>query len=505
MRAVAALPALWVIGYMSGGEPLSAAQAQRGAGNANGVLEAVVDAMGTENLSSITLEGGAWRVRNGWMQTPTASPPWPSRDAITNYRRTIDLDAPASYARGDTFASDIFNNPPTAGTYTQNIRADQAGWTQQLEIWLTPWGFLEGAEENDATLATGKFDGVEYRMLTWRSPESQTSPSGMRYTVNGYINDDNLVAAVETWVEDAFMGDFHIAQTYSGYREIDGVMVPTEIEQHRAGGGIFGVLVTDADANPANLTELMAAPAAGGGRAGGPGRGGPGGPPRAGGPGGPGGRGGQAAAAPDLVTDLGGGAYLNTGGYVALLTEFEDHVIVFEAGQPESRGDQILAEVRKITSKPIRYVVNSHPHSDHSAGIIPFVREGVTLVTHENNVDFMRMALGAPRTLLGQPNLNPKVEGVSGVKVYEDGMNRLELHSVPNGHSDGMLVAYLPKQKVMFQADFSLPAAGAEANPFVKTLATYVDENNLDFERYSAVHAANTEQFKKDLLAAIGK
>src|SRR5690606_18265232 len=111
----------------------------------------------------------------------------------------------------------------------------------------------------------------------------------------------------------------------------------------------------------------------------------------------------------------------------------------------------------------------------------------------------------APRTLLGQPNLNPKIEGVDGVTVYEDSMNRLELHSVPNGHTDGMLVAVLPKQKVLFQADFTLPQGDAEANPFVKTLATYVDENNVAFERYYAVHAATTEQFKKDLLAAIGK
>src|SRR5690606_20290203 len=212
---------------------------------------------------------------------------------------------------------------------------------------------------------------------------------------------------------DAFMGDFHVAQVYSGYREIDGVMVPSSIEQQRGGGGVFGVYVTNADANPTNLAELMTPPQAAG-RAGGPGRGGaraggpggaraggPGGA-RAGGPGGPGrgGPGGRGGAAANVVTDLGGGAWLITGSYVSLVTDFQDHVIVFEAGQPESRGDQILAEVRRITNKPIRYVVNSHPHSDHSAGILPFLREGITLVTHKNNVDFLTKALSAPRTLL---------------------------------------------------------------------------------------------------------
>jgi glyoxylase-like metal-dependent hydrolase (beta-lactamase superfamily II) len=444
--------------------------------------------MGTGNLDSITYSGRAWRIRNGWMQTPHADPPWPYRDEITNYTRTIDLGAPASLARGDTFASNLFMDPPVADTFTQNIRADQTGWSQQLEVWLTPWGFLEGAAANGVELSSGRLDGVEYRVLTWMSPEDQTSPSGLRYTVAGYISDANLVAGVETWVEDAFMGDFHVVQAFRDYRELDGLMVPQTIEQQRGGGGIFGVIVADASANPANLDELMTQPE-GGGR------------------GGRGGGGGPAAQAPtDLVEEAGENVWLVTGGYVALVAEFEDHVMVFEAGQSEARGEQILAEVRALLpDKPIRYLVNSHPHSDHTAGIVPFIRNGTTLITHANNVDFLDMALGTPRTLLGEETLDPEIEGVEGVGVYEDSMNRVELHSVPNGHTDGMLVAVLPRQGILFQADFTLPQPDAQANPFVVTLAEYVAEADPEFERYLAVHAAQVPQTKADLLATIGR
>jgi hypothetical protein len=255
----------------------------------------------------------------------------------------------------------------------------------------------------------------------------------MRYTVNGYIDDDDRVAATETWVEDAFMGDFHVVQTFGNYRSVDGVMVPQTIEQQRGGGGIFGVIVAGADANPANLAELTAMP--GGGRGGFGGRGG-----------GPGG--GAGAAGPDpaeLVEDLGDGAWLITGGYQALAVEFSDHIMVFEGGQPESRGDQIIAAVATVTDKPIRYIINSHPHADHTGGLIPFLRIGATLITHENNVEFLDMALNAPRTLLGQPDLHAAIEGVSGVTVYQDAVNTLVLHSVPQLHTDGMLVAVLPQ------------------------------------------------------------
>ena len=82
---------------------------------------------------------------------------------------------------------------------------------------------------------------------------------------------------------------------------------------------------------------------------------------------------------------------------------------------------------------------------------------------------------------------------------------RVELHHVPNLHTDGMLVAYLPEQRILFQADFTLPREGADANPFVVSLAEYVDETGLDFDRYLAVHAAQVPQTKADLLATIGR
>ncbi len=96
-----------------------------GAQNANATLDAVQAAMGTEGLSSISVSGYAWTVRNGYRQTRTASPPWYPRNEITDYVRTIDLAAPASLATGETYAENIFHEPPTWGTYVQNIPADQ--------------------------------------------------------------------------------------------------------------------------------------------------------------------------------------------------------------------------------------------------------------------------------------------------------------------------------------------------------------------------------------------
>jgi glyoxylase-like metal-dependent hydrolase (beta-lactamase superfamily II) len=462
---------------------------QAGAGSVPGetasvLLERVVTAMGTAELSSITLSGRAWRIRNGWMQTPHASPPWPYRDEITNYHRTIDLKTPASLARGDTFASNIFLDPPTANVYVDSIQASDSAWARRLEIWLTPWGFLEGAGRNGVELSTGNLDGTEYRVLRFRSPVDQTAPSGMRYTVNGYINDDNLVAGVETWVDDPLIGDFRVVEIFSQYRPIAGVMVPQTMEQRRGGGGIFGAIITGATPNPPSLSELMVVPQLPDGSF----------------------RGGSSGEPQENVVEVAGDrVWLITGGYTALVAEFEDYVLVFEAGQSQARGEQILAEVRQLLpGKPIRYLINSHAHLDHIAGVVPFLRNGTTLVTHQNNVAFLEDVLTRPRVLLGEEPLNPRIEGVRGVAVYQDSMNRVELHSVPNGHSDGMLVAALPRQGILFQADFTLPQPDAEANPFVQTLAQYVALSGIPFNRYLGVHAASRPQTREDLLATIG-
>ena len=454
-----------------------------------GTLAGAGAVLNIDSISSITYSGSAWRIRNGFRQTPSASPPWPSRDNITNYTRTLDLtntSAPVSVARGETFAQNMFFNPAVAGTYTQNIAATQTGWGQQLEVWLTPWGFVKGAMQNNATEAPATLDGAAVTAVTWQSPTTQLSPGGLQYTVTGYINADNLVQRVETRVDDAFMGDMLVANVYSNYRDFGGVMAPATIEQERAGGGVFGVTVEAAAINPANLAELTMIP-----------------PP----PAPPAGGGAPPAAAPtELSVQIADGVYWIKTGYTSLAVDFTDYVAVFEAGGSEAIGEQILAEVKRLfPGKEIRYLINTHPHSDHTAGMVPFVREGATIITHANNVDHLNMALSTPRTLLGQPTLTPKFEAVNDMYVLENADHRIELHYIANEHSDGTIVGFLPKERVLIQADFTLPVNGAEANPFVVNLANYVDTHALDFDQYLAVHAAAVPQTKAMLMAAIGK
>ena len=211
---------------------------------------------------------------------------------------------------------------------------------------------------------------------------------------------------------------------------------------------------------------------------------------------------------------LGEGLYRLTtgaGSYDSLLVEFKDYVMMLEAGQPEARSVAYIAETKKLfPNKPLRYVWNSHPHADHTGGLPALVAEGVTIITHQNNKAFFENALNTPRTLLNDALAkNPqkvKIETIGEKKVYTDGTRTVEFrHIYPSPHSNGLTVAFIPKEKILFQADYTLPAPGQQANDHIKALQPALEKMNLDFEQYIPVHRGAAPQTKADVWKAVGK
>src|SRR5436853_4638271 len=194
-------------------------------------------------------------------------------------------------------------------------------------------------------------------------------------------------------------------------------------------------------------------------------------PAPAAGRGGAGGGAGRGAPPALMVTTekLGDGLWRLTtgaGSYDSIVVEFKDYVMMLEAGQSEARALAYVAEIKKLVpNKPIRYVMNTHPHSDHTGGLPVLVAEGATIITQKNNEEFLEKALNTPRTLLNDTLAkNPKkakVEAVGEKKVYSDGTRRVEMYHIPGApHSNGLMIAFIPKEKVLFQGDFSLPGPG---------------------------------------------
>jgi glyoxylase-like metal-dependent hydrolase (beta-lactamase superfamily II) len=467
--------------------------------SAGPVVAAASKAMGADSLTSITYSGTA---RNGAFGQSKAigEPLGPvNTTQITQYTRTITFAAPAdasalvSRATGPTQPPTVPGAPaPMPGVFNQNITAQQANsnWNQGLNVWTTPWGFLKGAAANNATARQqGGQQVVSF------SPAVK-SPSGQAYTVTGYINGQNLVSKVETRVDNAVVGDLLVEFEYSNYQNMNSVQVPSRIVQRQAGMPTFEATISAATPNPSNLQALLTPPPPPAGRAGGPP---PGAPP-------------AAAAGGPPIEKLGEGAFKIGGNYQSLAVDMGDHILVVESGQSDARGLAVMAAAKQaIPNKPIRFVVNSHPHFDHASGLAAAVAEGATILTHRNNEQVLERLLSGPRTLTGDSlskvanRRTNVVEGV-GDRDVRKGTNGkvVELHHVPNEHSNGMLVVYLPAEKVLWSADVT----GVNPNPGqLPTLKAVVQTTSkLDYSSWLQAHPPNPDKplTKADVQAAAG-
>jgi glyoxylase-like metal-dependent hydrolase (beta-lactamase superfamily II) len=205
-------------------------------------------------------------------------------------------------------------------------------------------------------------------------------------------------------------------------------------------------------------------------------------------------------AAPATQSEkLGDGVYLITGGYAVIAIDFKDHIAIIESGQNEARALAVIAEAKRlIPNKPVKYLINTHSHIDHSSGLRGFVAEGSTILTHTSNKAYLEKVMSLPHTLnpdAAQKNgRKPIVEAVGEKRVLTDGARVVELHHLVGfGHHDGMLIAYFPKEKVLLEADGYNPQAATATpptppSPYTASLYDNIVRLKLDVQRIVPVH-----------------
>ena len=146
---------------------------------------------------------------------------------------------------------------------------------------------------------------------------------------------------------------------------------------------------------------------------------------------------------------------------------FRDYVLVIDANYPWG-ARAILADLRKTTDKPIRFVFDTHYHADHAFGNSLYVDAGATIVCSQDcmaesqrkNAVAWTSDRGEGEFDLKQWRLEHPQVGFPDRMVFEDGGHRVELTKVGPGHTLGDAVAYLPKERILFTGDLCLTRAG---------------------------------------------
>lgn len=471
------------------------------------ILAAAEKAIGADKLRCVTISGTAYAGIVGQQRESAWNVDWPRGETLENFTRTMNWEAGTMLERferapGENPASWKYGQGWRGGKPIQRQRNQtfavngRIGWhidgggpavaappedaeRWQVDLWLNPHGFLKAAKLPGANpKAVWRWElGEMGRDGHTTTPEKVTVVSITmfgKYRIDATINPRNLLQRIHTWVPDPVLGDMNYEHEFADDTYIDagnGIRFPTVWHHHDGWDDNFGTLNVSAGHNgfggkldrvQANVCpDPVAVPA------------------------------GVRAADHSVkveTTKLADGVYLLGGGsHNSVAVEFDKYIAVVEAPLDEARSLAVIEEVvKRIPNKPIRYVVNTHQHFDHAGGLRTYMHIGATIITQWKNFEFFNRDFlnYAPRTLApDMVSLWPPTELSEGYQ-YEtvrenytlaDGSRTMHVSYVqPLAHVEGMLMVYLPNERIAIEADLFDPPGTGTPTPENKALFDHI-------------------------------
>jgi len=141
----------------------------------------------------------------------------------------------------------------------------------------------------------------------------------------------------------------------------------------------------------------------------------------------------------------------------------KDGIVVVDTLISAKEAKRFIRDIRKISRKPIRYVVNTHYHLDHVFGNSEFAKLGAVIVAQENALKAIEH--GAKETLKNIRSYGLTAKDMEGTKIVypaltfgnkmtiDIGGQRIELIHLRHAHTDGDALVYLPGKKILFTGD----------------------------------------------------
>jgi len=437
------------------------AQAQNPPGDAMALIRAADTAIGASKTKSIHYAGADGYVTvYGQSGTSSVQHQWP-RYNLKSFSRVIDYDTMSmreeQVRTQGAWPDEGGGERPIAGERRQlHFYRDGYAWNENedgsilaapqdaaermLEIVMTPQGFIRAAlkahdlrldSHYESSNSTRKTYAVTFKYLD-------------KYPIAGWIDENNNVTKITTWFKSPMVGDEYVETRYARYQNYNGFRFGPQIHQSI---GVppdpsYDFVASTVETNVPNAVVQVPASVR------------------------------QTGGSTGIVQtrQLAPGTWLIGGnGYNSVALEFANFSAVIEAPLDETRSIAVMNEVRRLMpNKPLRYVVNTHHHYDIAGGLRGYAAEDVLIVTQQSNYDnYESLALS-----LHSQQLDPDSQGRAPRQVHyirmeehwtmTDGQRKLELYHVEHlDHSEDMLMAYLPAEKILVEADlFEAPPPG---------------------------------------------
>lgn len=411
---------------------------------------------------------------------------------VNQYTRTIDVGGGRSRTQQTRTPNFAYFQGPAPLTEIDGVAGDVA-------YNVAPDGTATRGGDDVIPLADLRYEILHHPVTAVRAALTEGTALANARTEGGLsLVDVNLAGQAFTLAIDATtklpvsvthkaahinLGDVVISTTFAGYQAVGDLQLPARLTVKTDDFITGEYRISSQNVDGAGAGDLEAPPAAASA---------------------------PAEDGPPMVTvePIAAGIWRMAGGsHHSVLVEFADHLMLIEAPLSEARALAIIAKAREtVPGKPLTQLVNTHHHFDHSAGVRAAVAEGLTVITHEGNRAFLEEITSRPHTLMPDAlQRNPRplmLETVSGERAFTDGRRTVTLYAVTGAHSETMLMAYFPRERILVEVDLYTP--GRAAQSFSGKLLEDVQALKLRVDQLVALHGrpAPFAQLAKEVAAA---
>jgi len=191
--------------------------------------------------------------------------------------------------------------------------------------------------------------------------------------------------------------------------------------------------------------------------------------------------------------------HVNGGTANNLIVAMKDGIVVFDAPVSEGQSRWVIdAAKAKYPGKPIKYLVLTHHHMDHTGGTRAYVAEGATVIVPAQAKAYFEQVAKAPHTVAPdaqQKQMKPaNVVGVTDTMSLKDETIEISLYNIPNPHADGMIIGHVVKENIVFVTDLISPRGPVDRNPGTVAVGNALRKYNISNAVIAGGHGTTAKQ-----------
>lgn len=336
--------------------------------------------------------------------------------------------------------------------------APQAERDRRTEWFHHPATALRAATNPLTTISNVRTVGTDVRQADFKMGDSQWTMT---------IDAAGLPLSISSKTYHPNLGDVAMTTTFAEYQDTNGLKLPARMSGRVDEFTTWEIQATKQSVD-ADLGDL-AAPAAIASK--------------------------PVTAAPPNVTvqEIAKGVWFLAGqSHHSVVIEFADHLMLIEAPQSEARSLAVIARANTLVpDKLLTQLVTTHHHFDHTAGMRAAIYSGLTVITQAGNRDWVDNMARRPHTIeqdmLAKNVSRLKIETVDAEREFKDASMTVRLYHVAgNPHSDTMLMAYIPRDRILIEVDAFSP--GAAVNPYAANLLENIQKRTLGVDKIVPLH-----------------